>query len=157
MCTLYMLMLIFIMQCYLCQFSERFRPSTNLVQLLDFNHTCEKLQVGLGINSVDQQDHSDTIIVKTSVSVLRQVFLVCYFFSHLDRVIQVSIVERVSEKTRTLIRSIKFLSSQVALYPYITTVWPVMKYCSRAICMPYELLIQLCRGTGSILSGYTAK
>ena len=41
----------------------------------------------------------------------------------------ISIVKTVSKKIRVLIPSIKFLSPDVALYLYKSTIWPCTKYC----------------------------
>ena len=44
----------------------------------------------------------------------------------------VSIAKTASTKIGALIRSVKFLSSEVALYLYISTIRPYMKYCNHA-------------------------
>ena len=41
----------------------------------------------------------------------------------------ISIAEITSEKIGALIRSMNFLSSEVALYLYKSTIWPCMEYC----------------------------
>ena len=42
----------------------------------------------------------------------------------------ISIVKTASKKIGALIPSMKFLSSEVALYLYKSTIWPCMEYCS---------------------------
>ena len=42
----------------------------------------------------------------------------------------VSIAKTASKKIGTLIRSMKLLSLEVALYLYKSTIWPCMEYCS---------------------------
>ena len=42
----------------------------------------------------------------------------------------ISIAKTVSKKIGALIRSMKFLSPEVALYLYKSTIWPCMEYCS---------------------------
>ena len=41
----------------------------------------------------------------------------------------ISIAKTASKKTGALIRSMKFLSPEVALYLYICTIWPCIEYC----------------------------
>ena len=42
----------------------------------------------------------------------------------------ISIVKTASKKIGALIRSMKFLSPEVALYLYKSIIWPCMEYCS---------------------------
>ena len=57
--------------------------------------------------------------------------LVLTFFSKLDWGSEIiSIAKGASKKIGALIRSMKFLSSEVALYLYKSTIWPCMEYCS---------------------------
>ena len=44
----------------------------------------------------------------------------------------ISIAKTASRKTGALIRSMKFVSPEVALYLYKCTIWPCMEYCCRA-------------------------
>ena len=41
----------------------------------------------------------------------------------------ISIAKTASKKTGTLIRSMEFLSPEIALYLYKSTMWPCMEYC----------------------------
>ena len=43
----------------------------------------------------------------------------------------ISVAKSTSKKIRALIHSMKFLSPEVALYLYKSTVWPCMEYCCR--------------------------
>ena len=52
------------------------------------------------------------------------------FSSKLDWGSYISPVSKTaSKKIGALIRSMKFLSPEVALYPYKSTIWPFMEYC----------------------------
>ena len=56
----------------------------------------------------------------------------CWFFfsSKLDWGSSIiSIAKTASKKIRGLIRSLKFLSAEVAVYPYKSTIPPCMEYC----------------------------
>ena len=72
----------------------------------------------------------------------------------------VSIVKTASKKIGALIRSMKFLSPEVALYLYKSTIWPCMEHCchvwARARSCYLELLDKLqkwlCRTVGPSLA-----
>ena len=72
----------------------------------------------------------------------------------------ISIAKTASKKIGALIRSMKFLSPEVALYLYKSTIWPCMEYCCHVwACAPsfyVELLDklqkQICRTVGPWLA-----
>ena len=82
----------------------------------------------------DQSKNTGAIYVKDHLSVLEEKpsfkMLGLTFSSKLDRgSYVVSIAKTASEKIRALIRSMKFLSPEVALYLYKFTIQPCMEYC----------------------------
>ena len=72
----------------------------------------------------------------------------------------ISIAETASKKTEALIRSMKFLSPEVALYLYKSTIFPYMEYCyhvwAGAPSCHFKLLDKLenrlCRAVGPSLA-----
>ena len=82
------------------------------------------------------------------------------FSSKLDQTAySISIAKTASKKTGALICSVKFLSSEVTLYLYKSTIWPYMEYCHVFADAPscyLELLDKLqkriCRTVGSSLA-----
>ena len=83
------------------------------------------------------------------------------FFSKLDwGSYIISIAETASKKIGALIRSMKFLSPEAALYLYKSTIWPCMEYCCQvwagAPSCYLELLDKLqkriCRTVGPLLA-----
>ena len=95
---------------------------------VDFN--AEKTQLVL----FDQSNDNSSIDVKMNGSVLEEKssfkMLGLIFSSKLDWCSYIiSIGKTVSKKIGALIRSMKFLSPEVALYPYKSTIRPCMEYC----------------------------
>ena len=72
----------------------------------------------------------------------------------------VSIAKTTSKKIGALIRSLKFLSPEVALYLYKSTIWPCMEYCCHVWAggprCYFKLLVklqkQICRTVGPSLA-----
>ena len=96
--------------------------------LVDFN--AGKTQLVL----FDQSKNTGAIDVKMDGSVLEDKtsfkMLGLTFSSKLDwDCYIVSIAKTASKKIGALIRSMKFLSPEVALYLYKSTIWPCMEYC----------------------------
>ena len=96
--------------------------------LVDFS--AGKIQLVLS----DWSKNNGAIDVKMDGSVLEEKaslkMLGLTFFSKLDWGLYiVSIAKTASKKIRALIRSMKFLSPEVALYLYKSTIWSCMEYC----------------------------
>ena len=96
--------------------------------LVDFNAGKTQLV------SLDRSKNTDAIDVKMDGSALEEKtsfkMLGLTFSSKLDwGSYIVSIVKTASKKIGALIRSMKFLSPEVALYLYKSTIWPCMEYC----------------------------
>ena len=96
--------------------------------LVDFNAGKTQLV------SSDWSKNNGAIDVKMDGSVLEEKaslkMLGLTFFSKLDWGLYiVSIAKTASKKIRALIRSMKFLSPEVALYLHKSTIWPCMEYC----------------------------
>ena len=96
--------------------------------LLDFN--AGKTQLVL----FDRSNNTGAIGVKMNGSVLEEKssckLLALTFSSKLDwGSYVISIAKIASRKIGTLIRSMKFLSPDIALYLYKPTIWPGMQYC----------------------------
>ena len=96
--------------------------------LVDFN--AEKIQLDL----FDQSNRTGAIDVKMDGSVLEEKsffkMLGLTFSSKLDwGSYIISIAKTASKKIGALVRSMKFLSSEVALYLYKSTIRPCMQYC----------------------------
>ena len=96
--------------------------------LVDFNAGKTQLV------SFEPSNNTGAIDVKTDWSVLEQKssfkMLGLTFFSKLDLVCYIiSIAKTASKKIGALIRSMKFLSPEVALYLYKFTICPCMEYC----------------------------
>ena len=113
----------------------------------------------------DQSNNTGAIDVKMDGSVLEEKpsfkMLVLTFSSKLDwGSCIISIAKTASKKTGALVHSMKFLSPEVALYLYKTTIQPYMKYCchiwAAARSFYLELLDQLqkqrCRTVGPSLA-----
>ena len=72
----------------------------------------------------------------------------------------ISVAKTASKKIGALIRSTKFLSPEVALYLYKSTIWPCMEYCCHAwagapscyLEMLYKLQKKICTTVGSSLA-----
>ena len=72
----------------------------------------------------------------------------------------ISIAKSASRKIGALIRSMKFLSPEIALYLYKSTIWPCMKYCchvwagapSYSLELLDKLQKQICRTVGPSLA-----
>ena len=84
--------------------------------------------------SFDRSNNNSSIGVKMDGSVLEEKssfkILGLTFSSKLDwGSYIISIAKTASKKIRALIRSMKFLSSEVALYLYKSTIRPCMEYC----------------------------
>ena len=84
--------------------------------------------------SFDQSKNTGAIDVKMDGSVLKEKssfkMLGLTFFSKLDWGSHIiSIAKTTTKKIGTLIRSMKFLSPEVALYLYKSTIQPCMEYC----------------------------
>ena len=95
---------------------------------VDFNF--EKTQLVL----FDWSNNAGTIDVKMDGSVLNEKssfkMLGLTFFSKLGwSSYIISIAKTVSKKIGTFIHSMKFLSPDVVLYLYKSTIWPCMEYC----------------------------
>ena len=127
--------------------------------LVDFN--AGKTQVV----SFDQSNNTGAIDVKMDRSVLEEIpsfkMLGLTFSSKLDwRSYIISIVKTASKKIGALVRSMKFLSAEVALYLYKSAIRPWMEYCCHVwACVPncyLELLDKLqkriCRTAGPSLA-----
>ena len=92
--------------------------------LVDFNAGKTQLV------SFDRSNNTGAIDVKMDGSVLEEnSFLRCTAFSSKLDWGSYSIAETGSKKIGTLIRSLKFLSSEVALYRYKYTIQSCMEYC----------------------------
>ena len=95
--------------------------------LVDFN--AGKIQ----LVSFDWSNNTGAIDVKMDGSVLEKKssfkMLGLTFSSKYDLCSYISIAKTASEKFRALIRSMKFLSPEVALYLYKSTIRPCMEYC----------------------------
>ena len=96
--------------------------------LVDFNIKKTRLVL------FDWSNNNGSIDVKRDGSVLEKKssfkILGLTFSSKLGCVCHIiSIAKTASQKLRTLIRSMKFLSSEVALYLYKSTIHPCMEYC----------------------------
>ena len=97
-------------------------------RLVDFNAGETQLV------SFDQSNNSGSIDVKINESVLEEKLsfkmLGLTFFSKLDwGSCIISIAKTVSEKIGALIRSMRFLSPEVALYLYKSNILPCMEHC----------------------------
>ena len=128
--------------------------------LVDFNAGKTQLV------SFDQYNNTGAIDVKMDGSVLEEnssfKILGLTFSFKLDwGSYIISIAKSASKKIGALIRSMKFLSPEVALYLYQSTIWSSMKYCCHVwavapICY-LELLNKLekriCRSVGPSLAG----
>ena len=86
------------------------------------------------LDSFDRSQNTGFIDVEMDGSVLEEISsfkmlgLTCY--SKLDwGSYIISIAKTVSKKTEALIRSMKFLSPEVVLYLYESTIFPYMEYC----------------------------
>ena len=94
------------------------------------NFNAEKAQ----LVSFDQPNNNGAIDVKMDGSVLEEkssfkmLGLTFFFKLDWDSYI-ISIAKTASKKIRALIRSMKFLSPEVALYLYKSTIRPCMEYC----------------------------
>ena len=69
----------------------------------------------------------------------------------------ISTAETASKKIGALIRPMKFLSAEVALYLYISTIWPCMEYCCHVWagapnCYLDKLQKQICRTVHPLLA-----
>ena len=115
--------------------------------------------------SFDQSKNTGAIDVKMDGSVLKEKssfkMLGLTFFSILDWGSHIiSIAKTTTKKIGTLIRSMKFLSPEVALYLYKSTIQPCMEYCfhtwAGAPSCYLELLDKLqkriCRTVGPLLA-----
>ena len=96
--------------------------------LADFNAGTTQLVL------FDQSNNTGAIDVKMDGSVLEEnssfKMLGLTFSSKLDwGSYIISIAKTASKKIGALIRSMKFLSPEVALYLYKSTIWPCMEYC----------------------------
>ena len=96
--------------------------------LVDFNAGKTQLV------SFDRSNNNGSVDVKIGGSILEEKLsfkmLGLAFSSKLDRVSYIiSTSKTVSKKTGALIRYIKFLSPEVALYLYKSTICPCMEYC----------------------------
>ena len=86
----------------------------------------------------DQSDNTGAINVKMDGSVLEEKFSVkmlgLLFSSKLDWAsYSISIAKIASKKIGALIRSMKFLSPEVALYLDKSTIWRCMEYCCHVL------------------------
>ena len=128
--------------------------------LVDFNVRKTSLLVWF-----DQSNNTGAIDVKMDGSVLEEKpsfrMLALTFSSKLDwGSCIISIAKTASKKIGALVHSMKFLSPEVALYLYKTTIQPYMKYCCHiwAVARSFylELLDQLqkqrCRTVGPALA-----
>ena len=103
--------------------------------LVDFNAGITQLIVSnAGITQLIVSNNTGAIDVKMDGSVLEEKssfkMLGLTFSSKLDWGFYIiSIAKTVSKKIRALIRSMKFLSSEVALYFHKSTIRPCMEYC----------------------------
>ena len=125
--------------------------------LIDFNAGNTQLV------SFDQSNNNGSIDVKMVWSVLKEKssfkMLVLTFSSEVDwGSYIITIAKTASKEIGVLIRSMKFLSPEVALYLYKSTIRPCMEYCCH-ICAPscyLELLDKLqkriCRTVGPSLA-----
>ena len=126
--------------------------------LVDFNAGKTQLV------SFDRSKNTGAIDVKMDGSVEKKTsfkMLGLTFSSKLDwGSYIVSIAKTASKKIGALIRSLKFLSPEVALYLYKSTIWPCMEYCCHvwagALSCYLELLDKLqkwiCRSVGPSLA-----
>ena len=108
-----------------------------------------------------QKDKSNPVDVKMDGSLLEEKLSfkmpMLIFSSKLDQASYIiSIAKTASKKIGALICSVKFLSSEVTLYLYKSTIWPYMEYCHDFADTPscyLELLDKLqkwiCRTVGS--------
>ena len=123
--------------------------------LVDFNAGKTQLV------SFEQSNNTGAIDVKMDWSVLAQKssfkMLGLTFFSKLDwGCYIISIAKTASKETGALIRSLKFLSPEVALYLYKFTICPCMEYCCHVwagapscyLEMLDKLQKQICRTVG---------
>ena len=100
--------------------------------LVDFNAGKTQLV------SFDQSNNTDAIDVKMGGSVLEEKssfkILGLTFFSKLEWGSHIiSIAKNASNKIEALIRSMKFLSPEVALYLYKSIIRPLMEYCCNVL------------------------
>ena len=115
--------------------------------------------------SFDRSNHNGSIDVKMDGSVLEEKLsfkmLGLTFFSKLDwGSYIISIVKTASKKIGTSIRSMKFLSPEVALYLCKSTIRPCMEYCCQVwsgtpncyLELLDKLQIRICRTVGSSLA-----
>ena len=127
--------------------------------LVDFNAGKTQLV------SFDQSKNADAIDVKMDGPVLEEKssfkILGLTFSSKLDwGSYIVSIAKTASKKIGTLIRSMKFLSPEVAQYVYKSAIWPCMEYCCHVksgtpscyLELLDKLQKQICRTVGSSLA-----
>ena len=117
--------------------------------LVDFN--AGKTQLVL----YDQSNINDSIDVKIDGSVLEEKpsfkILGLTFSSKLDwGSYIISIIKTVSKKIEALIRSIKFISPEVALYIYKSTILPCMEY----FCPVWAGAGYICRTVGPSLAAF---
>ena len=92
--------------------------------LVDFNAGKTQLV------SFDRSNNNGSIDVKMGGSILEEKSLGLTFSSKLDwGSYIISIAKTVSKKIGVLIHSMKFLSPEVALYQYKSTIRPCMEYC----------------------------
>ena len=99
--------------------------------IVDFNDGKTKLVL------IDRSNNTGAIDVKMEGSVLKEKssfkMLRLTFSSKLDWGSSIiSIAKTAFKKIGALIRSMKFLSPEVALYLYKSTIWPCMEYCCHA-------------------------
>ena len=92
--------------------------------LVDFDATC----------LFDRSDNTGAIDVKMNRSVLQEKpsfkIMGLFFPTKLDwGSYTISISKTASKNIEPLVRSVKFLSPEVALYLFKYTIWPYMKYC----------------------------
>ena len=115
--------------------------------------------------SFDWSNNTDAIDVKMDRSVLEEKtsfkMLGLTFSSKLDwGSYIISIAKTISKKIRTLIHSMKFLSHEVALYLYKSTIWSCMEYCCHVWAGAHgcylelfdKLQKQICRTVGPSLA-----
>ena len=123
--------------------------------LVDFNAGKTQLV------SFDQSNNNGSIDVKMGGSILEEKMLGLTFSSKLDwGSCIISIAKTASKKIGALIRSMKFLSPEVALYLYKSTIHPCMEYCchvwagARSCYLDFldELQKRICRIVGPSLA-----
>ena len=101
--------------------------------LVDFNAGKNQLVL------FDRSNNNGSIDVKMDGSFLEEKsafsMLGLTFSSKLDWGSYISIAKSASKKIRALIHSVRFLSPEVALYLYKSTICPCMEYCCHVMAM----------------------